>query len=62
VGDIALLLPPLDAAEVHRFALALHQGSTPVEILLLSLVDAGLAPTAARQLLAELRALRERPG
>jgi hypothetical protein len=40
---------------------AFQQGSTPVEVLILGLADAGLAPAAARPLIAELRGLRDRP-
>jgi hypothetical protein len=41
-------------------ALVLAEGSTPVEILIVRLVAAGLAPPAARRFIAELRLLRER--
>src|SRR5919199_1031382 len=49
--------PPLDAAQVRQLALAFEQGSMPVEVLLLRLAGAGLAPTAAQQLLVDLRRL-----
>ena len=52
---------PLDAAQVRHVARVLAEGSTPVEILILRLVAAGLPKPAARRLIAELRRLRERP-
>ena len=45
---------------MRQLALAFNQGSTPVEILLLRLAGAGLAPPAAQQLIVDLRLLRER--
>ena len=59
---LAQRFPPLDAWEVRQLAIDLHQGSTPVEVLILRLVGAGLASAVARQLPAELRDLRDRPG
>ena len=62
-ADLAALaqqFPPLDAAQVRQLALAFDQGSTPVEVLLLRLAGAGLAPPAAQQLIVDLRLLRER--
>ena len=52
---------PLDFAQVRHMALVLAEGSTPVEILILRLVGAGLTPSTARRFIAELRLLRERP-
>jgi hypothetical protein len=57
---LAQRFPPLDAAQVRQLALAFDQGSTPVEVLLLRLAGAGLAPPAAQQLIVDLRLLRER--
>ena len=64
VADLEALaqrFAPLDLAQARHLALVLAEGSTPVEILILKLVDAGLAPSQARQFIAELRALRDRP-
>jgi hypothetical protein len=58
---LAQRFAPLDLAQARHLALVLTEGSTPVEILILKLVDAGLTPTEARQFIAELRALRQRP-
>jgi hypothetical protein len=52
---------PLDVAQVRHVARVLAEGSTPVEILILRLVAAGLDKSAARRFIAELRLLRERP-
>jgi hypothetical protein len=60
VDVLAKQFAPLNAAHVRHLALALAEGSTPVEILIQRLVAAGLAPTAARWFIAELRVLRER--
>ena len=57
---LAQRFPPLEAAQVRQLALAFEQGSMPVEVLLLRLAGAGLAPTAAQQLLVDLRRLRDR--
>ena len=62
-ADLAALtkrFPLLDAALVRQIALAVHQGRTSVEVLLLRLAGAGLAPPAAQQLIADLRLLRDR--
>lgn len=58
---LAQRFAPVDAAQARHLALLLAEGSTPVELLILRLVGAGLSHAAARQFIAELRALRERP-
>jgi hypothetical protein len=60
LAALAQRFPPLEPGQVRQLALAFHQGSTPVEILLLGLTGAGLAPAAAQQLIADLRLLRDR--
>ena len=51
---------PIDATQARHVALLLAEGSTPVEMLILRLVGAGLAQCTARQFIAELRGLRGR--
>jgi hypothetical protein len=57
---LAQRFAPLDRAQARHLALALVEGSTPVEILILRLVAAGFPPCTARRIIAELRVLRER--
>ena len=57
---LAQRFAPIDATQARHVALLLAEGSTPVEMLILRLVGAGLPQGTARRLIAELRALRER--
>ena len=58
--ELAQRFAPVDLAQARHVALVLAEGSTPVEILILKLVDAGLTALEARQFIADLRALRNR--
>ena len=57
---LARRFAPIDAAQVRHLALLLAEGSTPVEIIILSLVADGLPQCTAKRFVAELRGLRER--
>jgi hypothetical protein len=62
VSDLEALVQrfaPLDLGHAHHVALVLHEGSTPVDMLILRLVTSGLAPCEARRFIAEVRDLRQ---
>jgi hypothetical protein len=59
--ELARRFPPLRAASVRRVATVFNQGFTPVDLVVGQLVQEGLPPLAAAELIRELRELRSRP-